>query len=385
MLKKTLSIFLTFIVLSSAVQNIYGAEPLVVEGKSAVLMEVSTGKVLFEQNPDEALPPASITKVMTLLIIYDSVDSGKIKWSDKVTVSEHAASMGGSQIFLEPNEVQTVEVLTKSIAIASANDAAVAMAEYIGGSEATFVELMNEKAKELGMKTAHFENACGLDTDGHLMSARDIAIMSCELIRKHPEVQKYTTTWQDTITHTTKKGTTEFGLTNTNKLIKQYNDATGLKTGSTGKALYCLSGTAKRDGMELCAVVMAAPDPKARFRQVMNMLDYGFANYTLAKGDKKGSAAAVVQVGKGEEDSVNAIVENEVNIVIPKGSDTGLTKNMQFEENIQAPVKKGDKLGEIIYYYDNKQVGKTNIVAEKTVEKAVFLKTAKKVFEKWVA
>lgn len=380
MIKKVLCLLLSIICISTCV---YGESGLNINSRSAILMEISTGKVLFEQNPDEALPPASVTKIMTLLLIYDNIESGKIKWDDKVTVSEHAASMGGSQIFLEPQEVQSVEVLTKSIAVASANDAAVAMAEFIGGSEEAFVQLMNEKAQSLGMNNTHFENACGLDTDGHLMSARDIGIMSCELMRKYPEVQKYTTIWQDTITHTTQKGETEFGLTNTNKLIKWYNNATGLKTGSTGKALYCLSGTAKKDNMELCAVVMAAPDPKVRFQQVMNMLDYGFANYSVACGDKENTVLGKVSVYKGQQDTVNAITKGSVNVVVNKGQGSELNREINILENINAPVEKGCKLGEVIYYYNNKEVGRCDLVAESGVEKAGLIKTTKKIFEKW--
>ena len=208
-----------------------------INAKSAVIMEPMTGKILFQKNQDEMFAPASVTKIMTLLLIYDSVSQKKINWDDSVVISEHAASMGGSQIFLEPNERQKVSELTKSIAIASANDAAVAMAEFIGGSEENFVQMMNNKAKELGMNNTVFKNACGLDTEGHIMSAKDIAIMSRELLKNYPDIKKYTTTWQDTIIHTTKKGDTEFGLTNTNKLIKWYEGATGLKTGSTGNAM----------------------------------------------------------------------------------------------------------------------------------------------------
>ena len=333
-----------------------------IDAKASLLMEASTGKILSQQNSDTALPPASVTKVMTLLLIYDAVHNGKIKWTDNVTISEHAASMGGSQIFLEPNEVQTVEVLTKSIAIASANDAAVAMAEFIGGSEDAFVELMNQ--------TAHFENACGLDTDNHLLSAKDIAIMSRELITKYPEVTKYTTTWQDTITHTTKKGTTEFGLTNTNKLLKWYNNATGLKTGSTGKALYCLSATAKKDGMELIAVIMAAPDPKLRFREAIQLLDFGFANYKLIHGKKVGEEITDVPIYKGEKDTVKAVVQREFTTLANKGSKAELTTKTEIIPSVQAPVAKGTKLGELVYYIGNKEMGRVNLISKDAVNKA---------------
>lgn len=381
MLKKLIAFTLT---LSLFTASVY-AEPPAIDAKSYILMEASTGTILSESNSDEPLPPASVTKIMTLLLIYDAVNSGKIKWEDMVSVSEHAASMGGSQIFLEPNEQQSVETLTKSIAIASANDAAVAMAEFIAGSEESFVNMMNEKAKEIGMKNATFVNACGLDTEGHKMSAKDIAIMSRELITKYPDIKKYTTTWQDTINHITSKGTTEFGLTNTNKLIKWYKDATGLKTGSTGKALYCLSGTALRDGMELIAVVMAAPNPKARFQTTMKLLDYGFANYRLQNGKKAGEIVGQVPVYKGMTDKVNGAVASPVNIVTPKENKSELDCKVELAESINAPVKKGDKLGEIIYYTNNKEIARTNVIANEDIEKANLTKNISRLLQMWLS
>ena len=381
MLKKIIAITLSLAFLTVPVY----AEPPAIDAKSYILMEASTGTVLSENNSEEPLPPASVTKIMTLLLIYDSVDQGKIKWDDMVTVSEHAASMGGSQIFLEPNEQQSVETLTKSIAIASANDAAVAMAEFIAGSEEGFVSMMNEKAQELGMKNTTFVNACGLDAEGHKMSAKDIALMSRELITKYPDIKKYTTTWQDTITHTTSKGTTEFGLTNTNKLIKWYKDATGLKTGSTSEALYCLSGTAERDGMELIAVVMAAPDPKVRFQTTMKLLDYGFANYRLQSGKAAGEIVGKVPVYKGMLDYVDGAVASPVNIVTPKENKAELTSKTELVENINAPVKKGDKIGEIIYYTNDKEVARANIVANEDVKKANLTKNISRLLQFWLS
>lgn len=380
MLKKFTAIILS---LAFFTVTVY-AEPPAIDAKSYILMEASTGTILSENNSEEPLPPASVTKIMTLLLIYDAVEQGKIKWDDTVSVSEHAASMGGSQIFLEPNEQQSAETLTKSIAIASANDAAVAMAEFIAGSEESFVAMMNEKAKELGMKNTTFVNACGLDAEGHKMSAKDIAVMSRELITKYPDIKKYTTTWQDTITHTTSKGTTEFGLTNTNKLIKWYKDATGLKTGSTGEALYCLSGTAMRDGMELIAVVMAAPDPKVRFQTTMKLLDYGFANYKLQKGKDEGEIVGKVPVYKGMLDFVDGAVASPVNIVTPKENKAELTSKTEFTESINAPVKKGDKIGEIVYYTNNKEVARANIVANEDVEKANLTKNISRLLQFWL-
>lgn len=381
MLKKIIAITLSLAFLTVPVY----AEPPAIDAKSYILMEASTGTILSENNSEDPLPPASVTKIMTLLLIYDSVNEGKIKWDDMVTVSEHAASMGGSQIFLEPNEQQSVETLTKSIAIASANDAAVAMAEFIAGSEESFVGMMNEKAKELGMKNTTFVNACGLDAEGHKMSAKDIALMSRELITKYPDIKKYTTTWQDTITHTTSKGTTEFGLTNTNKLIKWYKDATGLKTGSTSEALYCLSGTAERDGMELIAVVMAAPDPKVRFQTTMKLLDYGFANYRLQSGKAAGGIVGKVPVYKGMLDTVDGAVASPVNIVTPKENKAELTSKTEFVESINAPVKKGDKIGEIIYYTNDKEVARANIVANEDVEKANLTKNISRLLQFWLS
>lgn len=370
----------TFQVYANNEENI----PLSINAKSAVIMEPVTGEVIFEQNADEALAPASVTKVMTLLIIYDSIKSGKITWDSKVTVSEHAASMGGSQIFLEPNEVQSVKELTKSIAIASANDAAVAMAEFIGGSEEGFVKLMNEKAKALGMENTTFKNACGLDEDNHLSSARDIALMSRELITKHPEIQEYTTKWQDTIIHTTRKGSSEFGLTNTNKLIKWYNGATGLKTGSTSKALYCLSGTAQRDGLNLIAVVMAAPDPKIRFQEVMKMFDYGFANYCIERGKAEGEAVGEVNVFKGNEDTVNAVVAKDTAIVRKKGDNKEITYTLNITDGIKAPFEKGTKVGEIVYFYDNKEAARADLISDKAVEKAALSDTVSRLLNLWL-
>lgn len=359
---------------------------LEISGKSAILMEATTGKVLYELNPDEQLSPASVTKVMTLYLIYEAIEQGKIKWDDIVTVSEHASSMGGSQIFLEPMEKQDVKTLTKSIAIASANDAAVAMAEYIAGTEQEFVKLMNQKSKELGMENTNFENACGLDTDtvNHYMSARDIGIISRELMTKYPEVKEFTTKWQDTITHTTKKGETEFGLTNTNKLLKWYDGATGLKTGSTQKALYCLSGTAERDGLSLIAVIMGAPDPKVRFQEVMEMFDYGFANYQVIQCDSEGKNMGHTNVYKGKKDIVNGVMEQSASFVMKKGEDTDIQTNIEMIEGIKAPIEKGTKIGEAIYTYQGNEIGRINIIAEEDVEKANLNDIFKKLIIDWV-
>ena len=338
--------------------------------KSALLMEEDTGTILYEQNSHEALPPASVTKVMTLLLIYEGERDGKFDWTDTVQVSEHAASMGGSQVFLEEGETQTAADMTKSIAIASANDAAVAMAEFLAGSEEAFVQKMNERAKELGMEDTNFVNACGLDTEGHVSSAYDIALMSRELMENFPEIKEYTTTWQDNIIHKTRRGEETFGLTNTNKLIQWYDGATGLKTGSTGNALYCLSGTAERDGMGLIAVVMAAPDYKVRFREVMQLLDYGFANYAIEKGREKGYVMGEVPVEKGMTDTVEAVVAEEISVLVPKGKEAQWETKTELLPAVSAPVEAGTKVGELVYLRDGEEVGRVELTAGEDVAKA---------------
>ena len=338
--------------------------------KSALLMEEDTGTILYEQNSHEALPPASVTKVMTLLLIYEGERDGKFDWTDTVQVSEHAASMGGSQVFLEEGETQTAADMTKSIAIASANDAAVAMAEFLAGSEEAFVQKMNERAKEFGMEDTNFVNACGLDTEGHVSSAYDIALMSRELMENFPEIKEYTTTWQDSIVHKTRRGEETFGLTNTNKLIQWYDGATGLKTGSTGNALYCLSGTAERDGMGLIAVVMAAPDYKVRFREVMQLLDYGFANYAIEKGREKGYAMGEVPVEKGMTDTVEAVVAEEISVLVPKGKEAQWETKTELLPAVSAPVEAGTKVGELVYLRDGEEVGRVELTAGENVAKA---------------
>ena len=365
-------------------------DALQLKSKSAVLMDAGTGTVLYEKNSHEAMPPASVTKVMTLLLIYEAEAAGQFGWEETVQVSEHAASMGGSQVFLEPGETQTAAELTKCIAIASANDAAVAMAEFVAGSEeafagseAAFVERMNRKAEELGMQETHFVNACGLDVDGHETSAYDIALMSRELMTKFPEVQKYTTTWQDTIIHKTRKGESEFGLTNTNKLIKWYEGATGLKTGSTGKALYCLSGTAERNGMHLIGVVMAAPDFKLRFQETMKLLDYGFANYSAEKGLPAGKEMGRIPVTKGMEDSVSAVVQEEISILLKKDIGGEWETKAELLPAMDAPVAAGEKVGELIYLLHGKEVGRTDLITAEAVEKANINTMLQRMLRQW--
>ncbi|MFU0828008.1 MAG: serine-type D-Ala-D-Ala carboxypeptidase [Lachnoclostridium sp.] len=354
------------------------AEPkedqLNITSTSAVLIEGSTGSIIYEKNKDEKLKPASITKIMTLLLIFEALDSGKIKLEDEVTVSEYAASMGGSQVYLEPYEVQTVETMIKCISIASANDASVAMAELIAGSEEEFVARMNKKAKELGMLNTNFVNCCGLDEDNHYSTAYDVALMSRELITKHPEVSKYATVWMDTIIHTTKKGQSEFGLTNTNKLIKYYNGITGLKTGSTSLAKYCLSATARRNGMDLIAVIMAAPETKVRFAEAAKLLDYGFANCSIFRdANEELTANEPIPVKKGIASTLKYKAKEEFSYLCLKGTDPNdITKEITLDENVTAPVKENDKVGEITYKLGGQKIGTVDIVAAENVEKAKF-------------
>ena len=328
------------------------------------------------------MPPASVTKIMTLLLIFEAQKEGKFQWDDMITVSEYAASMGGSQVFLEPEEQQTAKDMVKCIAVASANDASVAMAEFIGGSEEGFVAMMNEKAKELGMKNTVFKNACGLDVEGHVTSAKDIAIMSRTLITEFPEVTEFTTIWMDKITHKTRKGESEFGLANTNKLIKWYSGATGLKTGSTSAAKFCLSGTAKRNDTELIAVVMAAPNPKTRFQEVMKMLDWGFANFEVKKIVSQGEDMGNIMTEKGEKESVKIICENDINILVPKGEGE-IKKDTQIYESLKAPFEKGKKAGEIVVYVNGEEKGRSNIVASEGCEKISLVKMIEKIMALW--
>lgn len=383
--RKMAALFLIIVMSIGSFTMTYGAEalPLELESKSALLMDAATGTILYEKNSHEAMPPASVTKVMTMLLIYEAEKAGQFAWEDSVQVSEHAASMGGSQVFLEPGETQTAAEMTKCIAIASANDAAVAMAEFVAGSEEAFVERMNKKAQELGMKETHFVNACGLDVDGHETSANDIALMSRELMTRFPEIKEYTTTWQDTIVHKTRKGETEFGLTNTNKLIKWYEGATGLKTGSTGKALYCLSGTAERDGLHLIAVVMAAPDFRVRFQETMKLLDYGFANYSAEKGLPAGEKMAEISVTKGMADTVDGVVKEEISFLLKKDGGKEWETKTEVLPRVDAPVQAGEKLGEVIYLINGEEVGRTDLIASENVEKTDLSTMLERMLQQW--
>lgn len=346
---------------------------------SAILMEASTGQVIYEKDADTSLHPASITKIMTLILIFDAIKDGKIGLDDEVTVSEYAASMGGSQVFLEAGEKQTVDTMIKYISMASANDACVAMSEYIAGTESAFVAKMNERATGLGMNNTNFVNCCGLDTDGHMSTARDIALMSRELITKYPQIHDYSTIWMDTIIHSTRRGDSEFGLTNTNKLIKQYEWATGLKTGSTGLAKCCLSASANKDGIDLIAVIMAAPDSKTRFAEAVNLLNYGFNTCDIYKDDGM-PLLENIRISKGKKDYVNCRYEKEFSYMfINPVNHEDISKELHINENIAAPVYEGDTIGTLEYYYNGEKIGSVNVISSENIEKADFLTQIKKV------
>ena len=367
---------------------VYGEErrgplALTVDAPAAVIMELSSGEVIFNQNGNTRRSPASVTKVMTMLLVFEAVAQGRINWDDMVTTSEHAASMGGSQIYLEPGEKQTVRDLLKAVIISSANDASVALAEFVSGSEESFVDLMNKKAQSLGMVDSSFRNACGLDTQGHFTTAHDIALMSRELLNKYPEVREIATTWMDTIIHKTPRGESEFGLTNTNKLVRWYDGTTGLKTGSTSEALYCLSASAMRGDMELVAVVMGADNSSLRFQEAMKMLDYGFANFKLVKGELAGTVVAEINVTKGKSPTASVMVENTISNVTEKGNNTELEKIMALHDSVAAPVEVGTVVGEIIYTYEGIEIGRTALVAEEAVEKASLGDMARRIFDIW--
>ena len=355
------------------------AAGLEVGGKSACLMEVTTGTVLYEKNSSEPLAPASVTKVMTMLLIMEAIDSGKISWDDMVTASENAAAKGGSQVYLKAGETMSVRDMLKSIAVSSANDCACAMAEHLAGSEEAFVEQMNKRAQELGMTGTHFVNCTGLDdapeASEHRTSAGDIAIMSRELLSKHPDIKKFTTIWMDTI-----RGGA-FGLSNTNKMVRFYSGATGLKTGFTSGAGYCLSASAQRDGMELVAVVMGAESSTVRFAACKQMLDYGFANYALYTPELSGEARVAVRLGR--EDAVNAVLRGDNAILVEKGARSGIQTEVSLEEQVSAPVSEGQRLGTMTLRTGDRVLAELPLVAERKVERVnwgdLFIRILKRV------
>ncbi len=350
---------------------------LKLESGSAVLIDESTGNVLYSHNAHEKLRPASVTKVMSLLLIMEAVDSGKISLEDRVPCSEKAHSMGGSQIWLDTTETLTVNDMIKSMCVVSANDCTVAMAEFIGGSEDNFVQMMNQKAKELGMNDTTFKNCHGIDEDGHLTSAYDIALMSKELLHNHPKIKDYTTIWMDSI----RDGKSQ--LVNTNKLIRNYNGATGLKTGSTSLALYNLSASATRDNLSLIAVIMKSPSTKIRFSEATKLLDYGFANYSTKSYGKKNDIITTAKVNKGISSEINLVLENNADVLIKKGTESNIEQNLTINENIQAPVKKGDILGKVNYALNNENLLEINLIADTNINKSSFWNLTTSLYCKW--
>ncbi len=345
---------------------------------SAILIEQTTGQILYEHNIHEKLRPASVTKIMSILLIMEQIHNGNLSLTDSISCSENATSMGGSQIWLDTRETLTVDEMLKAICVVSANDCVVAMAEHIAGSEEAFVQMMNNKAKELGMNDTTFKNCHGIDEDGHVTSSYDIALMSKELLNKYPEVTKYTTIWMDSL----RDGKSE--LVNTNKLIRNYKGATGLKTGSTSLALYNLSASATRDGLSLIAVIMKAPTTKIRFEEAQKLLDYGFANFSFKEFGKKGEEVGTLQVNKGVTQQISAILEEDAGTLVEKNKEKNITQNLTLEEKIDAPVKKGQKLGEITFTLEGKTLSTINIIAQEDVEKINLFNMTKQICYSWI-
>ena len=356
--------------------------------EAAVLMEAGTGTVIYEKNQDVRVSPASITKIMTLLLIYDALYNGKIQLTDEVVTSARAKSMGGSQVFLEEGEKQTVETLIKCIVIASGNDASVAMAEYVSGSEEAFVEEMNQKAADLGMNGTHFVDCCGLtDSNDHYTTAKDVAIMARALITNHPDISQYATIWMENITHVTAKGSSEFGLSNTNKLLKMANnfEVTGLKTGSTAEAGYCFCGTAVKDGLSLIAVVMDAPDYKIRFSEAQQLLNYGFANCSAYRDDHP-PVLLPMAIKDGKTESVELMYDGQFSYVALRGENLeNIHSKLQLDESLSPPFEAGTKAGRLIYYLDDMEIGEVPIVTKEGIQKAGFSDYLEKVYRNFMS
>ena len=343
--------------------NVNSSTPMEFESESCILIEQSTGTVLYEHNSHEQLRPASVTKVMTILLIMEALDNRALSLDDNIPCSERASSMGGSQIWLDTSEKLTVHEMLKAICVVSANDCTVAMAEYLAGSEEAFVEKMNSRAKELGMNDTYFKNCHGIDEDGHVTSSYDIALMSRELLLNHPKITEYTTIWMDSL----RNGESE--LVNTNKLIRNYQGATGLKTGSTSLALYNLSASATRNDLSLIAVIMKAPSTKVRFSEAQKLLDYGFANYSFKSFGAKGETVKTINVEKGVTSTVNAVFENSASVLFKKGEEKNIVQNININDSVTAPVYKGQRLGEVNFTLNGESIQTINMVAENDVGK----------------
>lgn len=351
--------------------------PLALDCGAACLIEQNSGLIIYDYNMHEKLRPASVTKIMSLLLIMEALDSDKIQLTDKIPCTEDAAKMGGSQIWLDVRETLTVEEMLKAICVVSANDCVVAMADYLEGSQDAFVKKMNQKAQELGMNDTTFKNCHGIDEDGHLTSAYDIAIMSRELLMNHPSITKYTTIWMDSL----RDG--KSSLVNTNKLVRNYNGCTGLKTGSTSIALYNLSASATRNNLSLIAVVLKAPTPAIRFSNAQKLLDYGFSNYTVTSFGKKGDVIKSVEIKKGTASSVDAILENDAEVLMSNGSSKDITQEIKLDDTFTAPILEGQKLGEVEFSINGNVVSTVNLVANKSSDKLSFGSIIKFVMNKW--
>ena len=365
---------------AEAADSAAATDDTLVQAPSALLMEATTGTVIYEKDPDTRRSPASITKIMTLILIFDALENGTLQMTDTVTTSAYAKSMGGSQVFLEEGETQDVETMIKCIVIASGNDASVAMAEHIGGSEQEFVRQMNERAAGLGMKNTHFVDCCGLtDSTDHYTTARDIAIMSRELVTHYPKILEYSSIWMENITHVTRQGSSEFGLTNTNKLLRSYEGCVGLKTGSTSLAKYCVSAVASRNDIMLISVVMAAPDYKVRFKDAAALLNYGFSRCSLYT-DENPEELPQIEIRKGTKPQTRVQYEKKFKYLDTTGKSIGeVEKKLNLETQAQAPVKQGDLAGTLDYYQDGKKLGSVNILFAEDVEKATYKNCMEKV------
>lgn len=371
-LKATLCYVMCFIFLLMVPIRAVAAAPAI-EAPSYILMEASTGKIICEENAQERRSPASITKIMTLLVIFDHLGTGRIRLDSEVMTSAYAKSMGGSQVFLEEGEVQTLETIIKCIAVASGNDASVAAAEYIAGSEAEFVKLMNQRAEDMGLTDTHFEDCCGLsDSDEHYTCAKDVALMSRELVTKYPQILDYTQIWMEDITHVTNQGTSNFTLSSTNKLLKMYEWTTGLKTGSTSKALYCLSATASKDNIDLIAVVMASPTNKTRFQDAMALLNYGYSVSALYE-DANDDQLPDIPVKGGVLDSLPLVYKEPFRYLDIEGSDLGsIEKTISLPAEVAAPIRRGDAIGEAVYKLNGQRIGSVSVLADVTIDKAEY-------------
>lgn len=357
-----LALLMLFCGISVHAENTNSASKLGTEAKACILVEASTGEVLYEDNPDEQLPIASVTKIMTMLLIMEQIEAGTLSFDTMIPVSENAMSYGGSTMFLEAGEQLSVHDMLKGIAVASANDGCVAMAEHIAGSESAFVDMMNKRASELGMENTHFMNTNGLDEDNHYSSARDVSIMSRELM-KHEKITEYTSIWTDSL----RDG--KFELANTNKLIRFYTGANGLKTGSTSKALCCLSAAAKRDDMQLIAVVLGAPTSAKRFESARSLLDYGFANYGIKKLASKGEEVSREDIAKGDKDSFSAVIDEDMTELMKKSDNADCEKQIEIDRDITAPIHAGDRVGTVRFMRGDTEIGSAAIVSAEDVEK----------------